>query len=84
MYKNWLADRIITLSNFLFWLSDRCKPIFTLLREKKPVLDVECTTDFEQLKEQLMHSSTLLAPQLGETLHMDLSVSKYAVSVVLF
>lgn len=57
---------------------------FVLRRKKSLQWDVECTATFEQLKEQLIHPLILLAPKLEEILHIYLSISKYAVNVVLF
>lgn len=78
-----LIRRIVALSYFLSWLSDRHKPIFVVLRRKKSLWwDTECTATFEQLKEQLAHPPILLVLKPGEILHIYLSISKYMVSSV--
>lgn len=43
-----LIRKIVALSRFLSWLSDRRKPIFVVLRRKKSLRwDIECTAAFE-------------------------------------
>ena len=72
------------LNRFISKFANRCRPFYQLLKKWKGFQwNKECDRAFRDLKDYLMQTPMLTAPELGKDLFMYLSVSDHAVSVVL-
>ncbi|KAM1581578.1 hypothetical protein ACFX10_029417 [Malus domestica] len=80
-----LTGRIVALSRFISRSSDRCKPFFQAIRNRKgDVWGQEQNEACEQLKKYLISLLLLTIPKQEELLYMYLAVSEGAVSAALF
>ncbi|CAL8115461.1 unnamed protein product [Prunus armeniaca] len=80
-----LTGRIAALSGFISRLSDRCKPFFRAIQNRKyDVWGPEQVEAFDQLKRYLTSPPILTIPKPGEMLYVYLAITEAAVSVALF
>ncbi|XP_059432543.1 uncharacterized protein LOC132165870 [Corylus avellana] len=77
-----LTGRIAALSRFISRSTDKCLPLFKILR-KAFEWSKECEQAFEQLKRYLVSPPLLSRAVPGETLYLYLAVSPTAVSAAL-
>ena len=79
-----LTGILATLNRFISKFADWCCPFYQLLKKWKGFQwDEECERAFQDLKEYLTRAPMLTALEPGEDLYMYLSISEYAVSIVL-
>ena len=79
-----LIGMLAALNRFISKFSDRCHPLYLLLKKWKGFRwDDECEKAFQDLKEYLTQAPMLTAPEPREELFMYLSVSDHAVSAML-
>ena len=77
-----LTGRIATLSRFVSRASDRCRPLFQVLK-KAFQWDAHCQEAFTTLKTYLSSPPILVSPSEGELLTLYLVVSDFATSAAL-
>jgi hypothetical protein len=77
-----LTGRIAALNRFISRSTDKCLPLFKILRKAFTWSD-ECEEAFRKLKEYLMSPPLLSRPKEGEILYLYLAISCSAVSSVL-
>ena len=76
--------RLQYISRFIARLTDICEPIFRLLRKsQRTVLDDQCQSAFEKIKEYLLSPPVLVPPTPGHPLLLYLSVSDIALGCML-
>ena len=79
-----LTKMLAALNRFISQFVDRCRLFYQLLKKwKRFQWNEECDRTFRDLKDYLMQTSMLMAPESKEDLFMYLSVSDHAVSAVL-
>ena len=79
-----LTSRIAALNRFISRSTDKCLPVYDLLRgNKKFIWNERCKEAFEQLKRYLTTPPVLAKPDKGDTLYLYIAVSDAAVSSVL-
>ena len=79
-----LTGRIAALNRFISKSSDRCRPLFNLLRKNARFeWTLECEKTFDDLKKYLGEAPILSKPEEGENLYLYLAVSEFALSSVL-
>ena len=79
-----LTKMLAALNRFISQFADRCRLFYQLLKKwKRFQWNEECDRTFRDLKDYLMQTSMLMAPESKEDLFMYLSVSDHAVSAVL-
>ena len=75
---------LAALNRFISKFADWCRSFYQLLKKWKGFQwDKECERAFQDLKEYLTRTPMLTALKPGEDLYMYLSISEYAVSIVL-
>ena len=75
---------LAALNRFISKFADWCRSFYQLLKKWKGFQwDKECERAFQDLKEYLTRTPILTALEPGEDLYMYLSISEYAVSIVL-
>ena len=75
---------LAALNRFISKFADWCRSFYQLLKKWKGFQwDKECERAFQDLKEYLTRTPMLMALKPGEDLYMYLSISEYAVSIVL-
>ena len=75
---------LAALNRFISKFADWCRSFYQLLKKWKGFQwDKECERAFQDLKEYLTRTPMLTALEPGEDLYMYLSISEYAVSIVL-
>ena len=77
-----LTGRIATLSRFVSRASDKCQPLFQVLK-KAFQWDTKCEEAFSALKTYLSFPPILVSPIEGELLTLYLNVSNFSTSAVL-
>ena len=77
-----LTGRIAALSRFVSRASDKCQPLFQVLK-KAFQWDTKCEEAFSALKTYLSSPPILVSPFEGELLTIYLAVSDFSTSVVL-
>ena len=78
-----LTGRAAALIRFISRSSDKCKPLFSLVKKATDLLwTEECKVALADLKKYLTTALVLLNPELGEELCLYLAVSEHAVSTV--
>ncbi|KAK8704919.1 hypothetical protein V6N13_048531 [Hibiscus sabdariffa] len=76
--------RLNYISRFISQLTNKCDPIFKLLRKNNPgVWDDECQTAFEKIKKYLTNAPVLVAPTPGRPLILYLTVYEESMGCVL-
>ncbi|XP_048622610.1 uncharacterized protein LOC125591798 [Brassica napus] len=79
-----LTGRIAALNRFISRSTDKCLPLYELLRgNKRFVWDEKCEEAFNQLKHYLTTPLVLSKPKVGDTLSLYIAVTSSAVSSVL-
>uniref|UniRef100_A0A803NJJ9 Uncharacterized protein n=1 Tax=Cannabis sativa TaxID=3483 RepID=A0A803NJJ9_CANSA len=79
-----LTGRIATFSTFVSKSTDKCIPLFNILRgNNKFEWTTECEIAFQQLKKHLVKAPILSKPVDGELLFLYLAVSDHALSATL-
>ena len=77
-----LAGRIVALSRFVSKASDKCQPLFQILK-KAFQWDARCEEAFTTLKTYLSSPPILVSPFEGELLTLYLVISDFSTSAVL-
>ena len=77
-----MTGRIASLSRFVSKASDKCQPLFQVLK-KAFQWDTNCEEAFSALKTYLSSPSILVSPSEGELLTLYLAVSNFSTSAVL-
>ena len=77
-----LTGRIAALSRFVSRASDKCQPLFQILK-KAFQWDTKCEEAFSALKTYLSSPPILVSPAEGELLTLYLAVSDFSTSAVL-
>ena len=77
-----LTGRIAALSRFVSRASDKCQPLFQVLK-KAFQWDTKCEEAFSALKTYLSSPPILVSPVEGELLTLYLAVSDFSTGVVL-
>lgn len=79
-----LTGIIAALNRFISRSTDKCLPLYQLLRgSKRSEWDEKCEEAFKQLKEYLSMPPIMANPEEGETMYLYISVFSLAVSGVL-
>ena len=77
-----LTGRVVVLSRFVSKASDKCQPLFLVLK-KSFHWDTRCEEAFSALKTYLSSPPILVSPYEGELLTLYLAVSDFSTSTVL-
>ncbi|XP_038996103.1 uncharacterized protein LOC120120555 [Hibiscus syriacus] len=76
--------RLNYIARFISQLTDKCDPIFRLLRKNSPrTWDENCQIAFEKVKEYLSHAPILMSPIPGKPLFLYLSIFESSMGCVL-
>ena len=80
-----LIGKMVVITHFISWYTDRLKPFFNMIKKAKTFeWTTECEEAFLAIKSYLISPSILKSPQPGDLLYMYPVASKLVVSVVLF
>ncbi|XP_039048787.1 uncharacterized protein LOC120189633 [Hibiscus syriacus] len=76
--------RLNYIARFISQLTDKCDPIFRLLRKNNPgAWNENCQIAFEKVKEYLSHTPVLMSPIPGKPLFLYLSIFENSMGCVL-
>ena len=80
-----LTSKLVALGHFIACFTDKLRPFFLAIRKAGASGWTDsCQSAFEKIKHCLMQPPILSSPLPGEKLYMYLTVSEWAISVVLF
>ena len=80
-----LTGKLVALGRFIARFNDELRPFFLAIRKAGASAWMDnCQSAFEKIKRCLMQPPILSSPFPGEKLYMYLSVSEWAINVVLF